>query len=154
MCMQMSTAIIEKQIVFNIWKTVNDNNHENCVYTYVSSFPFVRGEVLPATFSPPHLIVFSTLLCLLSSSSSLPPLLSSSHLSSHSPPISALTSLVSYCPAHVTLPLSSVVCHPLSFLRVQPTVICSSPVSLSNSSTLQSLPLTPTLLACLPSLLL
>ena len=26
------------------------------------SFPFVRGEVLPATFSPPHLLVFSTLL--------------------------------------------------------------------------------------------
>ena len=46
-----------------------------------SSFPIVRGEVLPATFSPPHLIVFSTLLCLLSSSSSLPPLLPSSHLS-------------------------------------------------------------------------
>ena len=46
-----------------------------------SSFPFVRGEVLPATFSPPHLTVFSTLLCLLSSSSSLPPLLSSSNLS-------------------------------------------------------------------------
>ena len=46
-----------------------------------SSFPFVRGEVLPATFSPPHLIVFSTLLCLLSSSSSLPLLLPSSHLS-------------------------------------------------------------------------
>ena len=46
-----------------------------------SSFPFVRGEVLPATFSPPHLIVFSTLLCLLSSSSSLPPRLPSSHLS-------------------------------------------------------------------------
>ena len=46
-----------------------------------SSFPFVRGEVLPATFPPPHLIVFSTLLCLLSSSSSLPPRLPSSHLS-------------------------------------------------------------------------
>ena len=39
-----------------------------------SSFPFVRGEVLPATSSPSHLIVFSTLLCLLSSSSSLLPL--------------------------------------------------------------------------------
>ena len=150
MCMQMSTAIIEKQIFFNIWKTVHDNNHENGVYTYVSSFPFVRGEVLPATFSPPHLIVFSTLLCLLSSSSSLPPLLSSSHLSSHSPPISALTSIVSHCPAHVTLPLSSVVCHPPSFLRVQPTVICSSPVSLSNSPVLQSLPLTTPFFACLP----
>ena len=41
-------------------------------------FPFVRGKVLPATSSPPHLIVFSTLLCLLSSSSSLPPLQPSS----------------------------------------------------------------------------
>ena len=45
-----------------------------------SSFPFIRCEVLAATFSPPRLIVFSTLLCLLSSSSSLPPLLPSSHL--------------------------------------------------------------------------
>ena len=81
-------------------------------------FPFIRGEVLPATFSPPRLLFFSTLLCLLSSSSSLPPLLSSSHLSLHSPPISVLASLVSSCPAHVTLPLSSVVCHPPSFLRV------------------------------------
>ena len=44
-------------------------------------FPFVKGEVLPATFSPPHLVIFSTLLCHLSSSSSLPPLLPSSHLS-------------------------------------------------------------------------
>ena len=35
MCMQMRTAIIEKQIFFNIWKTVHDNNHENGVYTYV-----------------------------------------------------------------------------------------------------------------------
>ena len=43
-------------------------------------FPFVRGEVLPATVSPPHLIVFSTL-NLFSSSSSLPPLLPSPHLS-------------------------------------------------------------------------
>ena len=36
MCMQMRTAIIEKQIVLNIWKTVHDNNHDNGVYTYVS----------------------------------------------------------------------------------------------------------------------
>ena len=36
MCMQMRTAIIEKQIFFNIWKTVHDNNHEHGVYTYVS----------------------------------------------------------------------------------------------------------------------
>ena len=86
-------------------------------------FPFVRGEVMPATFSLPHLLVFSTLLCLVSSSSSLPPLLPSSHLSLHSPPISALASLVSSCPALVILPLPSVIGHRPSFLRVQPTVI-------------------------------
>ena len=44
-------------------------------------FPFVRHEMLPATFSPPNLVVVSTLLCLLSSFSILPPLLPSSHLS-------------------------------------------------------------------------
>ena len=38
----------------------------------------------------------------------------------------------------MTLPLSSVVCHPPSFLRVLPTIVCSSPVSLSSSSTLLS----------------
>ena len=58
------------------------------------------------------------------------------------------------CLLHVTLPLSSVVCHPPSFLRVQLTVICSSPDSLSSSSALQALPLTPPFFACLPSLLL
>ena len=62
-------------------------------------FPFIRGWVLPATFSPPHLLFFSTLSCLL-----------------HSPPISALASLVSSCPALITLPLSPVVCHRPSFL--------------------------------------
>ena len=109
------------------------------VYLSLSfSFPFVRGRVLSATSSPPHLIVFSNLPCLLSSSSSLPPLLPSSHLSQHSLPISALASLVSSCPPHVTMPLSSVVCHPPSFLRVLPTVVCSSPVSLSSSSALLS----------------
>ena len=36
-------------------------------------------EVLPATSSPSHLIVFSTLICILSSSASLPPLQPSSH---------------------------------------------------------------------------
>ena len=117
-----------------------------------SSCSLYQGEVLPATFSPPHLLFFSTLLCLLSSSSSLPPLLSSSHLSLYSPPISVLASLVSSCPAHVTMPLSSVVFHRPSFLRVQPTVICSSSVSLSSSSTLPSLPLTPPFFACLLSL--
>ena len=117
-------------------------------------FPLSGLRCCLQLFSPPHLLFFSTLLCLLSSSSSLPPLLSSSHLSLHSPPISALASLVSSCPAHVTLPLSSVVCHPPSFLRVLLTVACSSPVSLSSSSALPSLPLTPPFFACLLSLLL
>ena len=84
-------------------------------YISLPLFPFIRGDVLPATFSPPHLLFFSTLLCLLTSSSSLPPLLSSSHLSVHSPPISVLASLVSSCPAHVTMRLSSVVFHRPSF---------------------------------------
>ena len=88
-------------------------------------FPFVRGEVPTSTSSLPHLIVFSTVLCLLSSSSSLPPLLSSSLLSLHSPPISVLASLVSSCPAYATLPLSSVVSHPPFFLCVLPTVVCN-----------------------------
>ena len=35
-CMQMRTAIIEKQFFFNIWKNVHYNNHENGVYIYVS----------------------------------------------------------------------------------------------------------------------
>ena len=126
------------------------------IYIYLSLplFPFIRGEVLPATSSPPYLLFFSTLLCLLSSPSSLPPLLSSSHPSLHSPPISVLAFLVSSCAALVTLPLSSVVGHRPSFLRVQPTVLCSWPVSPSSSSGLPSLPLTPSFFACLPSLLL
>ena len=99
---------------------------------YLSSYfsPLSGVRCCPQLFAPPHLIVFSTLLSLLSYSSNLlfscPP-----HISWHSPPISTLASLVSSCPAHVTLPLSSVVCHPPSFLRVMPTVICSSPVSLT-----------------------
>ena len=89
-------------------------------------FPFVRGEVMPATFSLPHLLVFSILLCLVSSSSSLPPLLPSSHLSLHVQSSHLSLGLpVSSCPALVTLPLSSVIGHRPSFLRVQPTVICS-----------------------------
>ena len=146
-------------------------------------FPFVGGEVLLATFSPPHLIVFSTLLCLVFffQSSSSPAFLTSLFfgyisyyhrgirhrvltnqrdrsyvyavvsLAAGGPPIPALASLVSSCPTHVTLPLSSVVCHPPSFLRVQPTVICPSPVSLSSSSAFPSLPLTPPFFSCLPS---
>ena len=65
-------------------------NMANSLSLSLPLFPFISGEVLPATFSPPHLLFFSTLLCLLSSSSSLPPLLSSSHLSLHSPPISVM----------------------------------------------------------------
>ena len=66
---------------------------------------------------------------------------------------SALASLVSSCPPHVTLPLSSVVCHPPSFLRVMSTVIFSSLVSLSSYCAFSSLPLTPPFSSCLPSLL-
>ena len=76
-------------------------------------------------FHPPLSLVFFF------RSSSSPAFLTSIY---QSPPISALASFVSSCPAHVTLPLSSVVCHPPPFLRVQPTVICSSPVSLSSYS--------------------
>ena len=53
----------------------------SCLSRCLPLFPFVRCEVLPANSSPPHLIVFSTILCLFSSSSSLPPLMHSSHIS-------------------------------------------------------------------------
>ena len=120
---------------------MHDNNHENGVYTYVSSFPFVRGEVLPATFSPPHLIVFSTLLCLVFffQSSSSPVFLASlltqsSHLSidlSHlllpcSRNYAALfgslsSAILSTCPAHCNLLLTSLsvklLCTPVSSLN-------------------------------------
>ena len=43
---------------------------------------------------------------------------------------------------------------PSSFQRVMSTVVCSSPVSLSSSSALLSLPLTPPFVSSLPSLLL
>ena len=72
---------------------------------------------MPATSSPSHLIVFSTLPCLLSSSSSLPPLLASSHLSYHSPPISdGLPRFL--CPAHCSPLLTNLslklLCTPVS----------------------------------------
>ena len=110
-------------------------------------FPVVKGEVLPATSSSPHLIVFNPRLSLVlfSQSSSSPVFLTS--LLSQSP-VSALASLVSSCPPHVTRSLSSSVCHPPSCLRVLPTVVCSSPVSLSSYSALHSLPLTPPFFSC------
>ena len=77
--------------------------------------PFVRSEVLK--FFSASSDSLCTLLCLLSSSS-LPPLLPSSRLSYHSPPISAWASLVFSCPPSATLSLSSVVCHPPSFHNV------------------------------------
>ena len=65
--------------------------------------------MLSATSPPYHLIVFSTLLCLFSSSSN--SLLSCYPLiSPYMPPISELAALVSFCPPHVTQPLSCVVC--------------------------------------------
>ena len=98
-------------------------------YLSLPLFPFFRGEVLPATSSPPHLIIFSTLLCILSSSSSLPPLLAafltcfltqSSHLSLGLPRFllpcslnstalfgSLSSAILSTCPAHCSLLLTS-----------------------------------------------
>ena len=66
-------------------------------------------DVLSATSPEHHLRVFSTLLCLFSSSSNF--LLSCYPLiSPYMPPISELAALVSFCPPHVTQPLSCVVC--------------------------------------------
>ena len=119
-----------------------------------SSFPFVRGEVLPATFSPPHLIVFSTLLCLLFSffqSSSSPAFLTSlltqsSYLSLGLPRLllpcshnyaalfgSLSSAILSTCPAHCNLLLTSLsvklLCTPVSsvnstILRLSALVTC------------------------------
>ena len=49
---------------------------------------------------------------------------------------------------------SAALCHLPPFLRILPTGVCSSPVSLSSSSALPSLPLTPPFFSYLPSLLL
>ena len=84
--------------------------------------------MLSATSPPHHLRVFSTLLCLFSSSSN--SLLSCYPLiSPYMPPISELAALVSFCPPHVTQPLSCVVCLnstilPLSAL-VTLTIFCT-----------------------------
>ena len=65
--------------------------------------------MLSAISPPHHLRVFSTLLCLFSSSSN--SLLSCYPLiSPYMPPISELAALVSFCPPRVTQPLSCVVC--------------------------------------------
>ena len=95
-------------------------------------FPFVRGEVLPTTSSPPHLIVFSTLLCLMSYFYSLPPLLPSSSLLTQS-------SHLSIDLPRLLLPCSrNSAAHPPSFQRVLPTVVklLRAPVSSLNSTIL------------------
>ena len=102
-----------------------------------SSFPFVGGEVLPATSSPPHLIVFSTLLSLVFFQSSSSPafltslLTQSSHLSIGLPRLllpcsrnsaalfgSLSSAILSMCPAHCSLLLTSLsvnlLCTPVS----------------------------------------
>ena len=102
------------------------------------SFPFVGGEVLPATFSPPRLIVFPSLLCLL-----LPVFLlsclphispQSSHLSLGLPRLllpcshnsvalfgSLSSAILSTCPAHCNLLPNSLsvklLCTPVSSLN-------------------------------------
>ena len=97
--------------------------------------------MLPATFSPPHLLVFSTLLCLLSSSSSLPPpafftslFTQSYHLSLGLPRLllpcsrnsaalfgSLSSAILSTCSAHCNLLLTSLslklLCTPVSSLN-------------------------------------
>ena len=109
-----------------------------------SSFPFVRGEVLPATFSPPHLLA-----------SLFHPPLSPVLFFQFTSSLAFFTSLLTQS-SHISfgLPRLRLPCsrnyaalfgrgHPQSFLRIQPTVICSSPVSMSSSSALPSLPITP-----------
>ena len=78
--------------------------------------------MLPTTSSLPHLIVFlpSSVSCLL-----LPVFLLSCL-----PHMSTQSAHLSLGLPRLLLPCSLVVCHPPSFLRVQPTVICSSPVSI------------------------
>ena len=99
-------------------KTVNKIHVERCyiVHTHIidslsSSFSLCQGVCGAApNFSTASSDSLFHPSCLFSSSSSLPPLLPSSHLSLHRPPIPALVSLVSFCPPHITQPLSSVVC--------------------------------------------
>ena len=78
--------------------------------SYILYYLFVKVfDVLSVTSPPLHLRVFSTLLCLFSSSSN--SLLSCYPLiSPYMPPISELAALVSFCPPHVTQSLSCVVC--------------------------------------------
>ena len=104
-------------------------------------FPFVRGEVLPTTSSPPHLIVFSTIFSLVFfiQSSSSPAFLTSlitqySHLSLGLPRLllpcsrnsaalfgSLSSAILSTCPAHCSLLLTSLsvklLCTPVSSLN-------------------------------------
>ena len=79
-----------------------------------SSFPFVKGQVLPATSSPPHLIVFSILLPSSCNSAALFGSLSSAILST--------------CPAHCSLLLT----------RLSVKLLCSPVYSLNSTFLLLS----------------
>ena len=96
-------------------------------------FPFVSGEVLPATFSPPHLLVFPPPLSpvLFFQSPSSPAfftslLTQSSHLSH------VLALLLLPCSRNSVALFGSLSSAILS--SVQPNVMCSSPVSLSGAN--------------------
>ena len=100
-----------------------------CMYfSLSSSFPFVRGEVLPTTFSPPYLIAFSSPALLTSL------LTQSSHLSLGLPRLllpcsrnsaalfgSMSSAILSTCPAHCNLLLTSIsvklLCTPVTSLN-------------------------------------
>ena len=135
-------------------------------------FLLIRGEVLPATFSPPHLLVFPTLLCLLTSSSCMSPFspvffislfTQSSHLSLGLPRLllpcsrysaalfgSLSAAILSTCPAHCNVLIISLsvklLCTPVSSLN-------SAILRLSALVTLCYLP-DPVVLADLQPLLL
>ena len=109
--------------------------YKNILSFSLPLFPFVRGEVLLATFSPPHLIVFSTLLSpvfFFQSSSS--PACFTSHLSLGLPRLllpstcnsaalfgSLSSGILSTYPAHCSLFLTSIsvklLCTPVSSLN-------------------------------------
>ena len=111
-------------------------------YLSLPRCPFVWGEVLTATSSPPlYLVLFFQSP---SSPAFLTSLLAQSSILSLGLPRLILP--CSHNSAALFGSLSSVI------LNVLPTAVCSSPVSLSSSSALMYLPLTPQFFSCLPSL--